>query len=84
MVGNLWEWVTDWVPLSPRSVPAGAGSVVTSVCLAGAFTSFGPGALIRGGSFTTLTSGTLAGVFAVTGHVRPESALDSVGFRAAR
>jgi hypothetical protein len=80
MVGNLHEWVGDWVPLSTTPcVPAlFAGD---DNCLVGASTTAGPGALFRGGYFD---SGTRAGVFAVNGGNGPSSAFSSVGFRAAR
>jgi formylglycine-generating enzyme required for sulfatase activity len=80
MVGNLWEWVADWVP---RSTTCGNwGSFSDDLqCLAGAATTGAPGALIRGGFFL---NGTLDGVFAVSGNFAPSDALDSFGFRAAR
>jgi hypothetical protein len=79
MVGNLYEWVADWVPQSTACVPAlFAGD---DNCLAGASTTSGPGALIRGGFFL---DGSAAGVFAVNGGVSPSSSNDGLGFRAAR
>jgi hypothetical protein len=81
MVGNLDEWVADWVP---RSTTCGAWLPFSDdfQCLAGASTSFdAPGALIRGGDWL---SGTFAGVFAVSGRFTPSSALGVIGFRAAR
>jgi len=83
MVGNLWEWVADWVPLSTGGcVPAlFAGD---SNCLVGASTTAGPGALVRGGSFGGFGGGAGAGVFAVSGSGTPSGLGDSVGFRAAR
>jgi hypothetical protein len=80
MVGNLWEWVADWVPLSTACVPAlFAGD---RNCLAGASTTAGPGALIRGGF--GFDGGTGAGVFAVFGDNAPSSSEFGFGFRAAR
>jgi formylglycine-generating enzyme required for sulfatase activity len=81
MVGNVWEWVEDWVPRSTGctgtwSVPGGDFQ-----CLAGAQTTGEPGALIRGGDFNF---GALAGVFAVDGINEPSNAFDNVGFRCAR
>src|SRR5262249_46826980 len=65
MVGNLYEWVADWVP---RSTACGAWSAGVSPtgdeqCLAGAATTGEPGALLRGGFF--LGSGAGAGPRAV-------------------
>jgi hypothetical protein len=79
MVGNLYERVADWVPQSTGCVPAlFAGD---DNCLAGAGTTIGPGALLRGGGFI---NGTAAGVFAVDGRVTPLGAGFGVGFRATR
>jgi hypothetical protein len=80
MVGNLWEWVADWVPLSTHCPPALFGTGDFN-CLAGASITGGPGALIRGGSFGNVT---LAGVFAVYGNAPPSLADNFLGFRAAR
>ncbi len=80
MVGNLDEWVADWVPPSTTCVTALFASDFN--CLAGASTAFGPGALVRGGDFIL---GASAGVFAVRGDGTPSSADGSLlGFRAAR
>lgn len=80
MVGNLYEWVADWVPLSTACTPSlfGTGD---SNCLAGASTTSGPGALIRGGNYT---NGGDDGVFNVVGLDPPTSTSASIGFRAAR
>jgi hypothetical protein len=80
MVGNLFEWVADWVP---RSTTCGSwgGFSDDAQCLAGAATTGAPGALLRGGVFGV---GTLAGVFAVDGFSAPSSAGSNIGFRAAR
>jgi formylglycine-generating enzyme required for sulfatase activity len=80
MVGNLWEWVADWTPLSTACVTSLFGTS-DSNCLVGASTTAGPGALIRGGSFGV---DTYAGVFAVLGGSTPSLASSSLGFRAAR
>ncbi len=80
MVGNLWEWVAEWVPLSTGCVTALFASDLN--CLAGASTTAGPGALIRGGFFDN--GGTGAGVFAVFGDSTPSRADNGIGFRAAR
>jgi formylglycine-generating enzyme required for sulfatase activity len=79
MVGNFFEWVADWVPLSTTCPPPLFAGDLN--CLAGASTTSGPGALIRGGDFLSSTS---AGVFAVTGSGKPSSAFSSVGFRCGR
>jgi hypothetical protein len=83
MVGNLSEWVADWMP---RSTVCGAWSPDVSLmgdfqCLAGAATTGEPGALLRGGGFL---NGSDAGPLTVLGFLEP-SAWDSVfGFRCAR
>ena len=81
MVGNLWEWVAEWVPLS-TAVPGWGGFSDDYMGLAGASTTGGPGALLRGGNF--VIGGTSAGVFAVSGQTAPSSVDLSIGFRAAR
>jgi hypothetical protein len=79
MVGNLLEWVADWVPRSTTCVAAlFAGD---ENCLAGADTTSGPGALLRGGFFGV---GALAGVFTVFGDGIPSDTDGVVGFRAGR
>jgi len=81
MVGNLWEWVADWVPLSTACPGWGIVSD-DSMCLAGASTeSFGPGALFRGGSWS---SDTEAGAFAVFARRNPSDSFLDVGYRCAR
>lgn len=81
MVGNLQEWVADWVPLSTGCIPALFIETLDSNCLAGASSTSGPGALSRGGFFL---DGPLAGVFAVIGSGNPSRAFVGLGFRAAR
>jgi hypothetical protein len=80
MVGNLGEWVADWVP---RSTACGSwgGFSDDDQCLGGAATTGDPGALFRGGDFSR---GTFAGVFAVYGFFTPSDAFNFLGFRAAR
>jgi hypothetical protein len=80
MVGNLWEWVAEWVPLSTEC-PGWGGFSNDLMCLAGASTTGGPGALMRGGYFN---SGSFAGVLAVIGGGAPSFSDLTVGFRAAR
>lgn len=79
-VGNLWEWVADWVPLSTACPGWGVFSDDFN-CLAGASTTSGPGALFRGGDFI---SGASAGPLAVSGLDQPSSASEFVGFRCVR
>ena len=80
MVGNLWEWVADWVPRSTACPDWGTFSD-DFMCLAGADASSGPGAMIRGGNFGI---GRFAGVFAVRGGRIPSDLSVNIGFRAAR
>jgi len=87
MVGNVEEWVADWVPQS--TVCPGWGAFSDDLmCLAGASTTAtGPGALVRGGSFQSFTE---AGVFALDNRPTttlgnsPAVARKSLGFRCAR
>jgi len=83
MVGNLYEWVADWVP---RSTTCGTWSVGVSPtgddqCLAGAATTGEPGALLRGGNFFF---GTFAGPLTVIGLNEPSLSSYNFGFRCAR
>jgi hypothetical protein len=80
MVGNLYEWVADWVPLPTGSLPPLFEATNDHNFLAGASTTAGPGALTRGGDFGIDQS---AGVFAVNGFDAPSSSFRN-GFRAAR
>ena len=84
MVGNLSEWVADWVPRS-ASCPGWGAFSDDLMCLAGADEAPvppGPGALLRGGSFLTLVGG--AGVFSVIGLNPPSVSINGSGFRAAQ
>jgi len=79
MVGNLDEWVADWVPLSTTCGSwSGSGD---NQCLAGADTAGEPGALLRGSDFN---SGAFAGPLAVLGLIEPSFSDDGMGFRCAR
>jgi formylglycine-generating enzyme required for sulfatase activity len=81
MVGNVEEWVQDWVPLSTACPGWSGGFSGDFMCLAGADTTDGPGALVRGGSFG---GGSTAGPFGVGGSSLPWLSLDFIGFRCAR
>jgi hypothetical protein len=81
MVGNLSEWVADWI-LLPGSPACDAAFYGTNDfnCLAGLLPGSGPGAILRGGNFQ---DGTGAGAFAV-GSITPTFESDSLGFRGVR
>ena len=88
MVGNVEEWVADWVPSSTACPGWGAFSDDV-MCLSGASTTAtGPGALVRGGTFGSFTE---AGVFAIDAGPfhspignSPVTARRGLGFRCAR
>jgi Sulfatase-modifying factor enzyme 1 len=83
MVGNVAEWVADWVPQSTNCVGWGNFSN-DDMCLAGASTtSQFPGALVRGGAFAVL-GGPLAGPFAVRDMPPSQTATSFIGFRCTR
>jgi hypothetical protein len=85
MVGNLWEWVADWVPAA-TACPGWSGLSDDLMCLAGAGESAGPGALVRGGDcygFYGYGSGTSAGPLAVLVGA-PHASVIGIGFRCAR
>ena len=82
MVGNLAEWVADWVPQSTMC-PGWASFSNDDMCLAGASTTQNsPGALVRGGAFASL-GGPLAGPLAVR-DFPPFHTNSFIGFRCAR
>jgi formylglycine-generating enzyme required for sulfatase activity len=94
MVGNVWEFVGDWMQGSTNPwAPTVGGGTATSATygndfvagtnpaiLVGGGQNF-PGALVRGGMWT---NGTGAGVFAVSTFVMPTAAGTDTGFRCAR
>lgn len=81
MVGNVAEWVADWVAQSTQCPGWGAFSD-DLMCLAGASaTATGPGALVRGGFFSGVF--VEAGVFAVD-VAQPQRVGRGIGFRCAR
>jgi formylglycine-generating enzyme required for sulfatase activity len=83
MVGNLYEWVADWVPPSSACGTWSAGVSPTGdyQCLAGARTTGEPGALRRGGNFNI---GSNAGPLTVESADGPSFAYIGFGFRCAR
>ena len=85
MIGNLWEYVGDWVPVTETCDhwPAGYGSDMTCLGYTGSATASFPGALIRGGGFT-VSLGSDSGPFALSGNVQPTNASNNTGFRGAR
>jgi len=81
MVGNLDEWVADWVPV-PTDCPNWGTFSNDAMCLAGASTlTPGAAALVRGGDFYLF--GSSAGPLAVGGDLTWD-ANGLVGFRCAR
>jgi formylglycine-generating enzyme required for sulfatase activity len=83
MVGNVSEWVADWVPRSPGcgAWSAGASPTADYQCLAGAATSGSPGAMFRGGGFY---DGASAGPLTVGDFVPEVDTYEDRGFRCAR
>lgn len=88
MVGNLFEWVSDWVPLS-TFCPNWGDLSDDVMCLAGASTTGsgpgtvlpGPGAVLRGGSYL---GDSTDGPLTVVATVVPSRSDESIGFRCAR
>jgi formylglycine-generating enzyme required for sulfatase activity len=88
MVGNVDEWVADWVDFTPTvPVPGAKGCTDWSAtygsdysCVGGDGSVHLPGALFRGGGFYF---GPRDGVFAVVGAY-PSTWWDDGGFRCAR
>jgi hypothetical protein len=86
MVGNLWEWVADWTVRSTTcgSWTAGVSPFPTAQCLAGAATTGEPGAVLRGGSFSSVLYGFNANPLAISADSPPSAWGDQAGFRCAR
>jgi hypothetical protein len=85
MVGNLLEWVADWVPRSTGcggTWSAGVSPTGDDQCLVGATSSGEPGALVRGGSFANSVAA--AGPLAVSAQFEPSFSNGAVGFRCVR
>jgi hypothetical protein len=78
MVGNLSEWVADWVP-APTTCATPLFGTNDANCLAGASTTEGPAALVRGGGI----DGDENGIFTVFGRL-PNLAFLDQGFRTGR
>jgi formylglycine-generating enzyme required for sulfatase activity len=83
MVGNVWEWVAEWVDRANGCTrwPAGFGSDWSCVGGPGSGHSNLPGPLVRGGPWGDDTG---AGVFAVDVDDAPSGGSLSIGFRCAR
>ena len=84
MVGNLYEWVGDWVPRSSGcgTWTAGVSPTGDDQCLAGAVPFGEPAALARGGTFAG--SGSSEGPLAVYGSYELSDVQYYIGFRCAR
>jgi hypothetical protein len=87
MVGNVAEWVADWIPRSTACLGWG-GFSNDEMCVAGANEAApgpgneaGPGALLRGGFFFL---GESSGPLSVIGTVSPIRSQSFFGFRCAR
>jgi hypothetical protein len=82
MVGNLWEWVADWLPSQRQSCGRWPDLSDDMQCLGyGTSTSNGPTAPQRGGGHAT---GALAGPFAINSEWPVSHGLRYIGFRGAR
>ena len=83
MVGNVAEWVADWVPASTLC-PGWSGFSDDDMCLSGSSSARTfPGALVRGGAFASI-GGTSAGPLAVRATYAPYHSANFIGFRCAR
>jgi formylglycine-generating enzyme required for sulfatase activity len=81
MVGNVAEWVAEWVPVATSCPGWGTGFSDDQMCLAGPADDRGPGAIFRGGSWSRPSS---PGVFAIRATAPPDHYGDRGGFRCGR
>jgi formylglycine-generating enzyme required for sulfatase activity len=79
MVGNVEEWVADWVTLAEECNGAWHGNDLA--CVGAPAVPGIPGALVRGGSFL---DGQGAGVFTVRSDFDPSFGDVGIGLRCAR
>jgi formylglycine-generating enzyme required for sulfatase activity len=86
MVGNVNEWVAEWVPRSTICVASAWGGFSDDfMCLAGASTTANaPGAIFRGGYWGPNAGVGNAGAFAVSGNDDLNASFAYIGFRCAR
>lgn len=82
LVGNVWEWVADWIQDSQGS-DVGSRSIYGQDGIFGINDAYPsqtrlPVALIRGGDYV---AGSSAGVFALGGTIGPAFTHDRIGFR---
>jgi formylglycine-generating enzyme required for sulfatase activity len=86
MVGNVWEWVADWLPHASGGVcgtwSAGVSPTGDLQCVVGAATTGEPASLMRGGSMNNPTVN--PGPLTIHGGVAPSTQFYDIGFRCAR
>ena len=83
MIGNVNEWVADWIPRSKGctgSWSPGISPTSDDLCFAGVEDTGEPGALFRGGGLW----GPYAGPLAIEGNFGPSYFTGNIGFRCAR
>lgn len=81
MVGNLWEWTSNWVPRATSAPGWGAFSDDFMALSGASETAEHPGAIMRGGFFGSATD---AGRLAVTAAIAPYDSTGGVGVRCVR
>jgi hypothetical protein len=87
MVGNLYEWVAEWVPRSTGCTAWGSDMSQPGVlqCLLGVATAGEPGAIARGGNFAYDNAlGAAAGPLSIIAFDEPSQSTLVVGFRCVR